>query len=90
MQNTLVKLIQGNDSDSNGPNKWMTFTLHGQTSLGTNQPEKCQKLFRLETVDNSTGKVIVDVADMLDCRGNYDIIVQVLYFEFIKLSLNKN
>jgi hypothetical protein len=75
-----VVSIQGTDKDSIGPNKWMTFTLHGQTRLGSNQPEKCKELFRLETVDNSTGNVLVNVPDMLDCTGNYDIIVQVEFF----------
>lgn len=57
----------------------MMFTLHGQIRLGSNQQEKCKELFRLETVDNSVGKVFVNVPDMLDCTGNYDIIVQVQF-----------
>lgn len=80
LQNTLVAEIQGRDNDSTGPNKWMTFTLHGETRLGGNQPDKCKNLFRLETVDNSTGKVFLNVPEMLDCTGSYDITVQVLIY----------
>lgn len=55
----------------------MTFTLQEQKRIG-DQLEKCNKLFRMETDSNkSIGRLIVDVEDMLDCRGNYDIIVQV-------------
>lgn len=69
--------IQGNDRDSTGPNTWMTFTLRGQTRVGGNQPDKCKELFRLETVDDSNGTVFLNVPEMLDCTGSYDIIVQV-------------
>ncbi|KAI9562557.1 hypothetical protein GHT06_010010 [Daphnia sinensis] len=71
-----VTSIQGYDADSNGPNKWLTFTLHGQNRLGSSPSEKCKQPFRMETVNNSTGKLVVAVSDMLNCTGIYDIIVQ--------------
>ncbi|KAK4025229.1 hypothetical protein OUZ56_014304 [Daphnia magna] len=71
-----VTSIEGYDKDSNGPNKWLTFTLHGQNRLGDSTLEKCVQPFRMETVNNSTGKLVVVVSDMLNCTGSYDIIVQ--------------
>jgi hypothetical protein len=73
----LVASIQGFDKDTTGPNSRLTFTLHEQHRLGGNQPDKCKDLFRLETVDNSMGKVFLNVPEMLDCTGSYDITVQV-------------
>lgn len=76
-QGQEVTSIEGYDKDSNGPNKWLTFTLHGQNRLGDSTLEKCVQPFRMETVNNSTGKLVVVVSDMLNCTGSYDIIVQV-------------
>jgi hypothetical protein len=72
-----VASIQGRDNDTTGPNTRLTFTLHEQIRVGGNQPDKCKDLFRLETIDNSIGKVFLDVPEMLDCTGSYDITVQV-------------
>ncbi|XP_057368096.1 cadherin-23-like [Daphnia carinata] len=71
-----VASVEGSDADSNGPNKWLTFTLHGQNRLGNSPSEKCDRPFRMETVNNSTGKLVVAVSDILNCTGIYDVIVQ--------------
>ena len=55
----------------------MTFTLHGQKSIG-GQLAKCTELFRMETDNYSVGRLIVNVPDMFDCKGNYDITIQVV------------
>lgn len=69
--------IAGNDTDSPGPNKWLTFTLLGQQRVG-DQLANCVNLFGMRTDDdNATGVVTVAVENLLDCNGLYDIQVRV-------------
>jgi hypothetical protein len=72
-------------------NTYTDIHTQKQTRVGGNQPDKCKDLFRLETVDNSIGKVFLDVPEMLDCTGSYDITVQVslwLIESWLKVLLN--
>jgi hypothetical protein len=72
-------------------NTYTDIHTQKQTRVGGNQPDICKDLFRLETIDNSIGKVFLDVPEMLDCTGSYDITVQVslwLIESWLKVLLN--
>lgn len=69
--------ITATDKDSEGPNKWMTFTLIDQKRIGDQLPN-CLNLFKMQTLaDKSSGQVLVAVDDMYDCNGEYDITINV-------------
>ena len=56
----------------------MEFTLKEQKRLGE-QLDQCKELFGMVTDNFSIGRLIVAVSDMLDCKGNYDVTIEVVF-----------
>ena len=69
--------ILGSDADEPDTNRsQMVFTLISQSRIdGQN---RCPNLFKISTFNYTTGNVTVNVDNLLDCWGNYQIEVQVL------------
>jgi len=77
VKDQTVAEILGSDADEPDTNRsQMVFTLISQSRIdGQN---RCPNLFKISTFNYTTGNVTVNVDNLLNCWGNYQIEVQVL------------